>query len=132
MRCETHNAAYDGKRQLKRVETAEFNTDQTVASSRGIMKRDHLERRAPRKDRKMEVTIRIPDNLAAEARAHGVSVEVYVQEILARQAIDSSGEQRVQSVRTAIDRILELRKGNKLAGLRTKDLIHSAGIKTIW
>jgi len=88
------------------------------------MKRDRLERRVPRKDRKMEVTIRIPDNLAAEARAHGVSVEVYVQEILARQALDSPGEQRLQSVRAAIDRILELRKGNKLAGLRTKDLIH--------
>ena len=72
----------------------------------------------------MEVTIRIPDNLAAEARALGVSVEVYVQEILARQALDTSGEQRVQLVRAAIDRILELRKGNKLAGLRTKGLIH--------
>jgi hypothetical protein len=34
----------------------------------------------------MEVTIKVPDKLAAEARAHGVSVEVYVQEILARQA----------------------------------------------
>jgi len=72
----------------------------------------------------MEVTIKIPDNLAAEARARGVSVEVYVQEILARQALDTSGEQRLQSVRTAIERILELRKGNKLAGFRTKDLIH--------
>ncbi len=72
----------------------------------------------------MEVTIKVPDNLAAEARARGVSVEVYVQEILARQALDTSGEQRLQSVRAAADRILELRKGNKLAGLRTKDLIH--------
>ena len=80
----------------------------------------------------MEVTIKIPDNPAAEARAHGVSVEVYVQEILARQTSDTSGEQRVQLVRAAIDRILELRKGNKLAGSRTKDLTHSAGIKTIW
>jgi hypothetical protein len=96
------------------------------------MKRDCLERRAPRKDGKMEVTIKIPDSLAAEARARGVSVEVYVQEILARQALDTSGEQRLQSVRAAIDRILELRRGNKLAGFRTKDLIHSAGIKTIW
>ena len=33
------------------------------------MKRDRLEMRTPRKDRKMEVTIKIPDNLAAEARA---------------------------------------------------------------
>ena len=72
----------------------------------------------------MEVTIKVPDQLAAEARAQGVSVEVYVQEILARQALDTAGEQRLHSVRAAIDRILELRKGNKLAGLRTKDLIH--------
>lgn len=72
----------------------------------------------------MEVTIKVPDKLAAEARARGVSVEVYVQEILARQTIETTGEARLQSVRAAIDRILELRKGNKLAGRRTKDLIH--------
>ncbi len=72
----------------------------------------------------MEVTINVPDQLAAEARAHGVSVEVYVEEILARQALDATSEERLQSVRAAIERILELRKGNKLAGLRTRDLIH--------
>ncbi len=72
----------------------------------------------------MEVTIKVPDKLAAEARARGVPVEVYVQEILARQTIETTVEGRLQSVRAAIDRILELRKGNKLAGLRTKDLIH--------
>lgn len=72
----------------------------------------------------MEVTVKVPDQLAAEARAHGVSVEVYVQEILARQMLDSTGEQHLQSVGAAIERIFELRKGNKLAGLRTKDLIY--------
>jgi hypothetical protein len=72
----------------------------------------------------MEVTIKVPDQLAAEARSRGVSVEVYVQDILARQALDTTGEGRLQSVRGAIERIFELRKGNKLAGLRTKDLIH--------
>ena len=71
----------------------------------------------------MEVTIKVPDQLAAAARARGVSVEVYVQEILARQTLDTTGEGHLQSVRSAIDRIFELRKGNKLAGLRTKDLI---------
>ena len=64
-------------------------------------------------------------NLAAEARARGLSIEVYVQEILARQTIEATGEGRLQSVRAAIDRILDLRKGNVLAGLRTKDLIHA-------
>lgn len=72
----------------------------------------------------MEVTIKVPDKLAAEARAHGVSVEVYVQEILARQARETTGEQRLEAVRRAIGRIFEMRKGNKLAGLRAKDLIH--------
>ena len=72
----------------------------------------------------MDVTIKVPDQLAAEAHAHGVSVEVYVQEILARQALDITTEKHLQSVRAAIERIFELRKGNKLAGLRTKDLIH--------
>lgn len=72
----------------------------------------------------MKVTVNVPDRLAAEARAHGVSVEVYVQDMLARQALDTSSEERLQSVRAAIERILELRKGNRLAGLRTKDLIH--------
>ena len=72
----------------------------------------------------MEVTIKVPDKLASEARARGVSVEVYVQDILTRQTLDATGEQGLQRARTAVERILELRKGNNLAGLRTKDLIH--------
>jgi len=72
----------------------------------------------------MKVTINVPAKLAEEARARGVSVEVYVQEILARQALVTTGDEGLQSVRAAIERIFELRKGNKLSGLRTKDLIH--------
>lgn len=72
----------------------------------------------------MEVTIKIPDELAAEALARGVSVEVYVQELLARQALDATDGERLHSVRSAVERMLELRKGNKLAGLQIKDLIH--------
>lgn len=56
-------------------------------------------------------------------RARGVSVEVYVEELLARRAIQAKAE-GLQSVRAAVDRIIELRRGNQLAGLRTKDLIH--------
>jgi plasmid stability protein len=72
----------------------------------------------------MEVTIKVPDKLAAEAREHGMSVEAYVQEILARQAVDTPRQQRLQSVSVVIERILQLRKGNTLAGIRTRDLIH--------
>jgi len=71
----------------------------------------------------MKVTIKVPDRLAAEAREQGLSVEVYVQEILAKQALETTGQGRVQAVDAAIDRILALRKGNKLAGLQTKELI---------
>lgn len=73
--------------------------------------------------KQMKVTIKVPDRLAAEARARGVSVEVYVQEILTQRTTETSGEMRLQSVRAAIERIVNLRKGNMLAGLRTKDLI---------
>jgi post-segregation antitoxin (ccd killing protein) len=72
----------------------------------------------------MEITVKIPDELAAEARARGVSVEVYVQEILAREMSDATNERHLESIRAAIDGILELREGNQLAGLRIKDLIH--------
>ncbi len=72
----------------------------------------------------MQVTIDIPEQLVVQARAHGVSVEVYAQEILARQALGTAGEYHLESVRAAVGRILDLRRGNKLAGLRTEDLIH--------
>lgn len=33
----------------------------------------------------MEITVTIPDELAAQAQAHGVSLEAYVEALLARQ-----------------------------------------------
>lgn len=71
----------------------------------------------------MEVTIEIPAKLVEEARAHGVSVELYVQQILERQFLDTINGQSLASTRAAIDQIRDLRRGSKLAGLRTKDLI---------
>ncbi len=72
----------------------------------------------------MRVTINVPEELRAKARARGVSLEVYVEEMLAQQALDATEERRLESAGGAIDRIFELRKGNKLAGLSIKDLIH--------
>jgi hypothetical protein len=72
----------------------------------------------------MQVTVNVPDRLAAEARARGLSVEVYVEEMLVRQLIVPEGETPQKSVGEAIDRIRELRKQNTLGDLRTKDLIH--------
>ena len=72
----------------------------------------------------MQVTVNVPDRLAAEARARGVSVEVYVEEMLVRQLIVPEGGTPQKPVGEAIDRIRELRKQNTLGDLRTKDLIH--------
>jgi hypothetical protein len=71
----------------------------------------------------MQVTVNVPDKLAEDARARGMSVEVYVEQVLAQQA-GERGTRAGKSICDAIDRIIELRKANKLAGLRTKDLIH--------
>jgi hypothetical protein len=72
----------------------------------------------------MQVRINVPDRLAAEAQARGLSLETYVEEMLAQQAIGAGGETLRESVGEAIDRIRELRTENTLAGLKTKDLIH--------
>ena len=58
----------------------------------------------------MQVRINVPDRLAAEAQARGVSLEMYVEEMLAQQAIGPGGETLQESVGEAIDRIRELRK----------------------
>jgi hypothetical protein len=72
----------------------------------------------------MQVRVNVPDRLAAEAQARGVSLEMYVEEMLAQQIIGPEGETLRESVSEAIDRIRELRKQNRLGGLKTKDLIH--------
>jgi hypothetical protein len=72
----------------------------------------------------MRVTINVPEGLKEKARARGVSLEVYVEEMLAQQALGAREDMGLGSVGEAVDRILELRKGNKLAGLSIKDLIH--------
>ena len=38
----------------------------------------------------MEIRVNVPDDLAAEARARGVSLEAYIEELLAQQAATAS------------------------------------------
>ena len=72
----------------------------------------------------MQVTVNVPDQLAAQARARGVAVEAYVEEVPVRQALEPEAEAHRKSVGEAIDRIMELRKGNTLGGVKVKDLIY--------
>ena len=71
----------------------------------------------------MQLTIDVPDQIAAEARARGVSAEAYVQELIANRVNANGGEQRNSVVAAAVDRILERRERHRLGGLKIKDLI---------
>jgi hypothetical protein len=73
----------------------------------------------------MQVTVNIPDVLAAQARAKGLSIEVYVEQMLAGQVEAQSETTPIEQARAreAIDRMAELRKGVRLDGLKIKDLI---------
>ena len=72
----------------------------------------------------MQVRVNVPDRLAAEAQARGVSLELYIEQMLSEQVVVPEEEAPQGSVSEAIDRIRELRKQNMLGGLKTKDLLH--------
>ncbi|HEX3119990.1 MAG TPA: hypothetical protein VHP80_12920 [Candidatus Acidoferrum sp.] len=75
----------------------------------------------------MQVTVNIPDELAAQAREKGLTVEVYVEQVLAKQlnghAADTPGDQHA-TIAEAAARIREIGKGNRLDGENIKDWIH--------
>jgi post-segregation antitoxin (ccd killing protein) len=71
----------------------------------------------------MQVTVNVPEELAEQARARGLAVAAYVEEVLARES-QQSAPKDLRAVGEAIDRIKELRKGNTLSGLKIKDLIN--------
>ena len=77
------------------------------------------------KMREMKVTVKVPDELAALAREKGLSVEVYVEQVLVEQC---NGHRLVSdksaTIAEAVARIREIGKGNKLDGENIKDWIH--------
>jgi hypothetical protein len=66
----------------------------------------------------MQVTVNMPEEMAQQARARGVAVEAYVEEVLVRESQHSA-----PVVGEATDRLRELRQGNTLGGSIIKDLI---------
>jgi hypothetical protein len=58
----------------------------------------------------MEITLKIPDELASQARARGLTLEVYIQEILAQQ-LGTSSETRQprapQEIRAWLDSLAQ-------------------------
>jgi len=72
----------------------------------------------------MQVTINVPDQVAAEARARGLLTEVYVEELITSRTNANSDLDQRKAVEAAVDRILERRERHKLNGLKIKDLIN--------
>jgi hypothetical protein len=67
----------------------------------------------------------IEAQLAAEAKDRGMALDRYIEKIVEGRPIEHVDP---RSVSEAIDRIRELRKGNRLGGLNIKDLIHEGHI----
>ena len=63
----------------------------------------------------------IESQLDAEAQARGLALDHYREMIVRARSVE---QVRQRSVAEVIDRIRELRKGNKLSGIKIKDLIH--------
>jgi hypothetical protein len=76
----------------------------------------------------MQVTVNIPDHLAAQVQARGLALEAYVQGLVVSDAAALKSrlvrlEPGPYSPAEAGRRIRELRKDNRLDGLKIKDLI---------
>ena len=65
----------------------------------------------------MQVTINVPEQLAELAQARGV------EEVLARES-QQAARRDPRVIAEAIEQIKELSKGNRLGGLKIKDLIN--------
>jgi hypothetical protein len=56
----------------------------------------------------MEITVNIPDELAAQAQSRGLKPEAYVEEILARQVAAHSGQSRTpEEIRAWLDSLAQ-------------------------
>ncbi len=81
----------------------------------------------------MQITVTIPDELAAQAQALGLVLDSYLPELLAEDlAAESSVRLLVAQTdrdegaarrHAAVDRIRALRQGNVLRDLKIKDLV---------
>jgi len=76
----------------------------------------------------MQVTVNIPDEVVEQMQSRGLSVDAYVQRLVAADAVVSKhGLVRLgpgpYTPEEAGRQIRELRKGNRLDGLKLKDLI---------
>ncbi len=75
----------------------------------------------------MQLTITIPDELAAQAQARGLALERYLPALLAEDlgavALRPTAGFNQRSATEAVDNIRAHRRGTLLGGLKIKDLV---------
>ncbi len=81
----------------------------------------------------MQITVTIPDELAAQAQARGLDLDSYLPELLAENlaaeahvagpALSEAEDEMAARRNAAVDRMIALRRGNVLGGLKIKDLV---------
>jgi hypothetical protein len=88
-----------------------------------ILLRSNLRMRFPRVKAMIQIQLQpeIEAQLAAEAQAKGVALNLYIEKIVSARPVE---QVKQRTVAEAIDAIRMLRKGNSLSGLKVKDLIH--------
>ncbi len=71
----------------------------------------------------MQVTINVPDQLAAEAAARGLAVDAYIEEVLAKQPRQNAED---KARRSSVEQMRQFARkhGATLGGLKLRDLIH--------
>lgn len=74
----------------------------------------------------MQVTINVPEEVAAAAQAQGLSVQAYIEEMVVRNAEEPLSEARLREISAAVDHLKELSERSRLDGLKIKDLIHES------
>ena len=76
----------------------------------------------------MQITVTVPDDLALQAQARGLTVETYVVSLIEQVAQrDATPEEECERRRQAVRDMLAFREKYHLTlgpGLRIKDLIH--------
>ena len=78
----------------------------------------------------MTITVSVADQLAQQAQAAGLSIESYVERLLAQETQPRKEPKWTRlgpgplTPEQAVDDIRELRKGVTLGGLKIKDLVH--------
>ncbi len=77
----------------------------------------------------MQITVTVPDELAIQARSHGLPVETYVERLVEQAARSEQAAEEAEGRSQAVRDMLQFTEKYHFTlgeGLRIKDLLHEA------